>query len=107
MKATTPMHPEPPSPTPAALDYAPAPPVHHRRWFRKLVLSLILLSIGATVRWGQPIYHRAAFLYHQRVCMNYAAPADQVVLDSDPAHVAALAKDPPECNPHCLGSAQE
>ena len=33
-------------------------------------------------------------LYHQHGCLNYTAPPDQVVFDSDPIRVAKLANDP-------------
>jgi len=62
---------------------------------RRVFLALALMAIvAAAARWGRPAYDRAALLYHQHACMNYLAPADQVVFDSDPAHAVSLATDP-------------
>jgi hypothetical protein len=77
------------------LEYAPSPPLHRTRRFRRIALLVVLLALGACAwRWGGDVASRAALLYHQRACRSYAAPADQVVFDTDPARVAALATDP-------------
>ena len=56
--------------------------------------AVVLGMIAAGVRWGPATCARAALLYHQRRCARYAAPPDQVVFDTDPVRVAALANDP-------------
>lgn len=58
----------------------------------------MLLLVGAMLalaswKWGRDTWNRGMLLYHQRGCMRYVAPAEQVVFDSDPARVALLAKD--------------
>jgi len=58
---------------------------------------LFVLLLGVTifaVRLGPQAGERAVLLYHQRGCLNYTAPPDQVVFDSDPARVVKLANDP-------------
>jgi hypothetical protein len=56
---------------------------------------MAFIAIATAAAWrGRPAYDLAALLYHQHVCMNYCAPADQVVFDSDPAHATALANHP-------------
>ena len=54
------------------------------------VAAIVVLAI----RRGPDFARRVAFLYHQRGCLRYTAPADQVVFDSNPARVAILASDP-------------
>jgi hypothetical protein len=83
------------APTISPLEYAPSPPLHRTRRFRRIALLLVLLALGACAwRWGGHVASRAALLYRQRACRVYTAPADQVVFDTDPARVAALATDP-------------
>lgn len=86
---------EPAASSREALDYAPRPRAHRHRWLRRMVLAGMLIALLLiSARWGRSAWTRAAFLYHQRACMNYTAPPDQVVFDSNPARVAALVKDP-------------
>jgi hypothetical protein len=75
----------------AQLDYAPAPPVLRRRWVRRLILGMVLLSaLGAAVQWGPGAYRQASVLYWQRQCMRYTAPGEMVVYESDPNAGAVL-----------------
>lgn len=63
------------------LDYGPRPGVTRRRWFRRVTAAFVLITLlaGAGWRWGGPAFDRAKFLYRQRQCLRYAAPADRVV----------------------------
>jgi hypothetical protein len=75
----------------AQLDYAPAPPVLRQRRVRRAVLGVILLgAVVAGWRWGPGVYQRGSLLYWQRQCLRYAAPAERVVYETDPAAGAAL-----------------
>ncbi len=81
--------------SPAPLDYAPAPPLQRRRWFRRTVMVAFMLSLaGITWRWGPEKWQRAKLLYWQRQCLNYSQPADEVVYDQDPTRDSAWAKQP-------------
>jgi len=40
--------------------------------------------------WGRPLWRHAAYLYHQRQTLAYAAPPDQVVFEGDPNRAATL-----------------
>jgi hypothetical protein len=78
-----------------ALDYAPGAPIRRRRRIRRIVaLCLLLVTVVAGIIWGPTAWSRAKLLYHQRQCLRYTAPADQVVFDSNPARVAQLTADP-------------
>jgi len=54
----------------------------------------IALALAVGWRWGRGWRDKAVLLYHQRACMMYTAPPQQVVFDSDPSRVAILAHDP-------------
>jgi hypothetical protein len=75
---------------PHRLDYAPP-----RRWTRRrkriaaLAAALVLIG-GAGWRWGPDVRDRLNFLHRQLQCMKYEAPADRVVLSSEPSDIAAL-----------------
>src|SRR5258706_9196576 len=85
----------PPHPTISPPEYAPAPPLHRTRRFRRLLLIVALLAIvAASLRWGRDIASRAVLLYHQRACRLYTAPPDQIVFSSNPSDIAALSNDP-------------
>lgn len=76
------------------LDYAPPPPPRWtpRRVSRLLAAVLLLLAAGAAVRqYGPRVLGQVKMLYHQRQCLRYEAPPDQVVYDEDPAAVEAMA----------------
>jgi hypothetical protein len=75
----------------AQLDYAPAPPVLRRRWARRSMLGMVLLTaVAAGAWWGPGAYRRASVLYWQRQCMRYTAPGEWVAYESDPVAGAAL-----------------
>jgi hypothetical protein len=77
---------------PPPLSYAPPPMWHRRRLFRRIVLCLVLVAMaGAGTRWGPQYYRQGRLLYWQRKCMEYRAPADQVVYDRGPGAAALLA----------------
>jgi hypothetical protein len=75
------------------LNYAPRPPVHHRRGFRSwifLVVSICLLISGRW--WLPPAWRRTALLYWQHRCLVYQPPNDQVVCETNPpVHVIPAA----------------
>lgn len=78
---------------PPPLSYAPPPTWHRRRLVRRVVLCLVLVAMaGAGTRWGPRYYRRAQLLYWQRKCMEYRAPADQVVYELGPGAQALFAK---------------
>jgi hypothetical protein len=81
-------------PTPMPLDYAPAAPLRRRRFIRRTVAIVMIAGLTfASLHWGQEFWTKALFLHHQRGCLRYTAPPEQVIFDSDPARVAVLAKD--------------
>jgi hypothetical protein len=47
--------------------------------------------MAAAVRWGPQYVRQVRLLYYQRACMNYRAPADQVVYERGPGAAALLA----------------
>jgi hypothetical protein len=78
-----------------ALDYAPGAPLRRRRRIRRIVaLCLLVGTAVAGFLCGPATWSRGKLLYRQRQCLRYAAPAEQVVFDSDPARVAQLSGDP-------------
>lgn len=75
----------------ATLEYAPKPPVHRRRSFRRAVWIVALLGVGFVAwRWVPAYAPRAWYLYWQRQCMNFRAPADHVAYEEDESRAAAL-----------------
>lgn len=73
------------------LSYAPAPRIR-RRTVRWVIWLAVVISIGlAGVLWGPAAWRHGELLYWQHRCMNYTAPAEQVVFDSEP-DAAALSK---------------
>jgi hypothetical protein len=82
-------------PARAALEYAPGAPIRRRRRIRRAVLFCLVVAIASCgFIWGPTTWSRAKLLYHQRQCLRYTAPPDQVVFDSNPARVAQLSGDP-------------
>jgi hypothetical protein len=78
----------------AGLQYAPAPPVLRRRWFRRVLLLLIVVGcVLAAWHWHEPVRRRLSLLQAQRQCATHTAPADQVRYDSVPADLPGLAND--------------
>jgi len=86
---------EPAAVRPGPLEYGVLPPLRRRRWFRRLVFTVLLVSAlaGAGARWGRAAYERAVELYRQRRGENYSPPPDQLVFDCDPVRAAKLAND--------------
>ncbi len=79
----------------STLQYALRPNARRRRAFRRAVLLLIILAVAITSwKWAWPLAANAMMVYHQTECLNYSAPPDEVVFDSDPKRVALLANDP-------------
>lgn len=77
------------------IEYAPLTPVGRaarlRRWMLPAVLGLLI--IGAV--WVAPkLIAYATMLHRQRQCLEYAAPATQVVLETGPAEAKTLLTDP-------------
>src|SRR5437870_3100301 len=68
----------------APLDYAPAATRFSRRRIALLALVCIIIALGvAWWRWGSVIRSRIRYLQLQRQCMNYTAPAGQVMFTTD------------------------
>src|SRR4051794_34337155 len=79
--------------TTVQLDYANPPRWHRRRWFRRVMLGILLIALSAAAwRWGPEKWERAKLLYWQRQCMNYTAPADQIAYDQEPGGTSTLLK---------------
>jgi hypothetical protein len=79
------------------LEYAQRPPAM-RRWRWRIVFAALAVVLAAlAITRGPAVWDRAMLLYWQRQCMNYRAPADQVVYDTssaDPhAHVPEAARE--------------
>ena len=78
------------APTASMLDYGRAEP-RRRRWIRRSVWFAVIVAIGlATWRFEPPISRHLRLLYCQWQCMNYSAPEDQVVFESNPAKITRL-----------------
>jgi hypothetical protein len=72
-----------PSPTPPTLEYAPLAPWHRRRGARRaMILATLLLAGLSAWRFAPGAWRHAQLLYWQDKCMNYTAPADQVVFSA-------------------------
>src|SRR4051812_37320764 len=77
--------------TTVPLDYSPPPRWHRRRAVRFGVKLLLLAGlVAAGWRWGPRAWRHGRVLYWQRQCLAYAASADRVVYETDPARAAAL-----------------
>lgn len=74
-----------PRPAPQ-LDYSPRPlPWHRSRRVRAWVMLGVLVTVGVSAyRWAPPLRERVGLLYTQHLCLNYAAPASQIVYDERP-----------------------
>ena len=80
-----------PEPQPPQLDYAPKPPVHRRRLFRRSVIVLVIAVLLLPVAWlARTSRERATLLYWQRQCESFSLPAGTVAYDENPATVAGL-----------------
>jgi hypothetical protein len=88
MSETLPATPEPQTPQ---LDYAPKPPLHRRRLFRRSVIVLVIAVLLMPVAWlARTSRERATLLYWQRQCESFSLPAGSVAYDENPATVAGL-----------------
>jgi hypothetical protein len=66
------------------LEYAPPAPWHRRRGARRAMIFATLLLAGLTAwRIGPQAWRHTQLLYWQNKCMNYTAPADQVVFSAN------------------------
>ncbi len=68
------------------IDYAAATKSHRQRWIRRSIEAGLLIALLATSPgWWPRVKSRAELLLLQRRCMNYSAPPDRVVFDTEPA----------------------
>ena len=75
------------------LEYSPAPPLHRRRRFRRVVLLVVLCAlVYPGWRFGPGVWGKGRLLYAQRRCLNYEAPVDRVVYESRQPQAAELLK---------------
>lgn len=83
-----------PETAPQPLTYAPRPPWHRRkRWRRgKLVVAVLLITVAGWY-WLQP-WRRVQIVYWQRRCMKMTPPADGQIEIRDPGKMAALMNNP-------------
>jgi hypothetical protein len=71
-----------PDPQPSTLDYAPPLPWYRRSRARRLVwVAVAMLTLLLVIRAAPRAWNHVAMLYWQGQCMDYVAPADQVVYD--------------------------
>ena len=79
------------SETSPQLDYAPTPPLHRRRAFRRGVILLIVGLLVLPIAWvGRRGRERATLLYWQRQCASFSMPPGTVAYEENPAKAAAL-----------------
>lgn len=76
------------------LDYAAEPNRWRRRSRRAIQFLLLVGLIFAGWRWGPIAWRQATLLYYQRQCLNYTAPPDMVVYESDPVAAKMLLQRP-------------
>lgn len=77
--------------TPTPLAYAPAPPLVRRRWFRLVVVVIIVGAFALAVyKFGGGFVRRARLVTLQRQCMSYVAPPTQIVYEGDPTAAKQL-----------------
>jgi hypothetical protein len=73
------------------LDYAPPPPAHQRRSFRRwLVYAVVAIIVFSGWFWVPRVARRFEVLYYQRLCLAHAAPPTLVAIEPDPAKAKAL-----------------
>jgi hypothetical protein len=78
---------------PARLEYArPQAPGWRRRlwWITPLALAAAIGTIYLITTWAVPTFERWQDLRRQKRLMEYRAPADQIVFDTNPARAAQL-----------------
>jgi hypothetical protein len=77
------------------IDYAPAPPTlrsaRARRW--AIIIGVILLLIGIATVTPRAV-RRLQVAYWHRQCLEYIAPADQVIHETDRAEIPRLLAPP-------------
>ena len=79
---------------------------HRRRRTRRwLILSAIAATLLTSFVWAPPLWRHAQLLYWQRQCLNYTAPPDQVVYESDPTAAAKLLASSKACRTDASGAA--
>jgi hypothetical protein len=75
----------------AALEYAPKPGWHRRRWTRRVLWALGLIAmIGVLGVLGLQFRVNVQRYMAQRACLLYRAAADQIVYEEDPAVLQTL-----------------
>ena len=65
----------------------------NRKIFQLSVLVIVLTIAYIAIKHGPTWYRTIKLLSNQRTCLNYSAPADQIVFETNPAKVAMLAND--------------
>lgn len=85
------MSPEPSTPPPTALEYAPPPerPVlaRARRYWPHVVIAVALI---AAVVWGPGVIRQVFYLRAQAKCLQFEMPAEQVAYANSPEEAAGL-----------------
>jgi hypothetical protein len=65
-------------------------------WWPRVRFKYVVLGVVALVaiNWGTMLVHRLSYWNLQRKCMNYTAPPERVVFESNPDAAKELLKDP-------------
>jgi hypothetical protein len=73
------------------LDYAPPPPAHQRRSFRRwLVYGIVALIVLSGWYWVPRVVWRFEMRYYYGQCLAHTAPATLVAVEPDPEKAKAL-----------------
>jgi hypothetical protein len=81
---------------PSPIHYAPASRGIRHHWARRFTaLATIVVLAVLAIRYAPRLNRRLDLLRAQRLAMSYAAPADHVVYERDPAKAAALLRASP------------
>jgi hypothetical protein len=76
------------------LEYAQRPRWYRRLRWRRMTTLLLLVTITLIfLFWGRRIMRHSAMLYHQRQCLTYSLPENQVVFDEHPETQGTLLAD--------------
>ena len=77
------------------LPYAPPPPAHRRRWFRRIVFGVPVLFLAVFLyQLGPAAWRHVQAVYWKRQCEAFTPPNGLVIYDDDPARLSAVLARP-------------